>query len=145
MHTIDDCTVDALEAALNTLNEKGYTYRGGELWVPPFDKQPSFVMLDYWQARAEKAEHLLIDAQKKIAELMQHDKRKGLTVNTYEKQSLLMEHIQDMEKRLGAYLWLDGCEKTDLYAQNLISAIKASWADITELFNHPVSGDGCSK
>ena len=65
-------------------------------------------------------------------------------MNVYEKQGLLAEHIQDMERSLGAYLWVDGCEKTDTYAQALITAIKASRADLAELLNRPVRerGDG---
>ena len=62
----------------------------------------------------------------------------GHTMNPYEKHSLLVEHIQDMEKRLGAYLWMPGCEKTDRYAKDLIDAIQASRAEISEMLNRPV-------
>ena len=139
MHTVENCTFNEMVAAIRTLERKGYTYQGGELWKPPLGKQPSFVMLDYWQARAEKAEHLLLDAQNRIAELMQHEKRKGSNMNIYEKHNLLVEQAHEMEWLLGAYLSMDSCEKTDAYAQKLIQAIKAKRQDIAALCDAPVS------
>lgn len=50
--------------------------------------------------------------------------------NIYEKQGILQEAIKDAEWRLGSYLAMDGCEKTDKYAQDQISRIR-QWA--TEL------------
>ena len=125
-------------AAVKTLERKGYTYNGGELWKPPLGKPPDFDLLDYWKAKAGKAESLLQDARKKIAELGQGGEVKELPMNAYEKHSLLADHIQDMEKRLGAYLWMPGCEKTDRHARCLIYSIKASRDAIAEMLNRPV-------
>ena len=54
-------------------------------------------------------------------------------MNQYEKFSLIQELIQDLEKRLGQYLWLDGCEKTDKYAEGLILSIKSYRLDLAKL------------
>jgi len=63
-------------------------------------------------------------------------------MNCYEKQGLLNEHIQDMEKRLGAYLWVDGCEKTDKYARSLIAEIQAGRNELAGLYNKPTDNGG---
>ena len=139
MHTVENCTFNEMVAAIRTLERKGYTYKGGELWKPPLSKPPSFVMLDYWQARAQKLGHILIDTQNRIEELMQHENRKEANMNIYEKHNLLVEQVHELEARLGGYLCLDGCEKTDAYAQTLIQAIKAIRRDIAALCDTPAS------
>jgi hypothetical protein len=52
-------------------------------------------------------------------------------MNPYEKQGLLLESVKDAEWRLGSYLCMDGCEKTDRYAQTQISLIK-KWTNELE-------------
>ena len=54
-------------------------------------------------------------------------------MNQYEKFSLMQELIQDLEKRLGQYLCMDGCEKTDEYAKGLISSIQRCRLDLAKL------------
>jgi hypothetical protein len=66
-------------------------------------------------------------------------------MNCYEKHSLMMDNIEYLEKRLGAYLSIDGCEKTDSYAKALIEGIAESRANIIELLNRPVSEVGENK
>jgi hypothetical protein len=62
-------------------------------------------------------------------------------MNVYEKHDLLQEHIEDMKRRLGRYLWVEGCEKTDAYARTLISAIQDARADIIKLIDMPIKDD----
>ena len=49
-------------AAILTLQGKGYTYHGGQLWKPPIGKKPDFDLLDAAQAtiveQAKMIEHL---------------------------------------------------------------------------------------
>jgi hypothetical protein len=53
-----------------------------------------------------------------------------------------MEHIQALERRLGAYLAYDGCEKTDAHAQALITALQSCNNALIALCFQPVSGEG---
>ena len=53
-------------------------------------------------------------------------------MNRFEQYSLIQECIVDLEKRLGAYLQVTGCEKEDAYAQKIISQI---WARQEALCN----------
>ena len=48
--------------------------------------------------------------------------------NSFERQTLYQTAIEDAERRLGSYLAMDGCEKTDSYAQQQI-AKNRSWAE----------------
>ena len=65
-------------------------------------------------------------------------------MNWCEKASLVRVHIEDMEQRLGAYLVLDGCEKSDVYAQTLIRAITMWHNELAAIMNQQpvVLGDG---
>ena len=48
--TCTGCT-RAMEAAVKTLENKGYTYHGGEIWKPPLGKPPNFKLIyriDCW-------------------------------------------------------------------------------------------------
>ena len=63
-------------------------------------------------------------------------------MNQYEKFSLIQELIQDLERRLGQYLWLDGCEKTDAYAKGLILSIQRYRLDLAKLCETEVTADG---
>ena len=63
-------------------------------------------------------------------------------MNQYEKFSLIQELIQDLERRLGQYIWLDGCEKTDEYAKGLILAIQDYRLSLAKLCEHEVIVDG---
>ena len=54
-------------------------------------------------------------------------------MNQYEKFSLIQDLIQDLERRLGQYLWLDSCEKTDTYAEGLILSIQRYHLDLAKL------------
>ena len=66
-------------------------------------------------------------------------------MNSYEKSGLIREHIENMEKRLGMYLWIDGSEKADSYAQMLITAIQASNNELISLLDLPVINVGGAK
>ena len=44
--------------------------------------------------------------------------------NHYEQYTLISEEIENLSRRLGEYLSVDGCEKTDEYAISIISAIQ---------------------
>jgi hypothetical protein len=41
-------------AAVKTLNQMGYTYHGGELWVPPLGKEPNWGLVEMWQHEAQR-------------------------------------------------------------------------------------------
>ena len=53
-------------------------------------------------------------------------------MDVFENTSLMQDYVENLERRLGAYLWVDGCGKEDAYAQNLILAIKSARQKICE-------------
>ena len=47
---IEDSAEQAAMAAILTLQGKGYTYHGGQLWKPPIGNKPDFDLLDAAEA-----------------------------------------------------------------------------------------------
>lgn len=57
MKIVEETDLDKAEVAVKTLENKGYTYHGGEQWKPPIGENPDLV--DYWKNRAEIFEKAL--------------------------------------------------------------------------------------
>lgn len=68
-------------------------------------------------------------------------KKEKKQMNPYEKQGTLHEAIQDAERRLGSYLAMDGCEKTDAYAQQQITRIRDWSEQLDRMYNKEVTYD----
>ena len=63
-------------------------------------------------------------------------------MNFYEKSGLIQAQIGELERRLGEYIWVSCCEKTDKYASSLIDAINEYRADLVALINQPLEKGG---
>jgi len=48
----------AKEAAVKTLEKKGYVYKGGELWMPPLGDPPDFDLIDEIDEHIERLERV---------------------------------------------------------------------------------------
>ena len=66
-------------------------------------------------------------------------------MNIYEKSGLIREQIEDAEKRLGAYLWAEGCDKTNKYAQMLIREINACRRELNTMLKQPITESSYSE
>lgn len=54
-------------------------------------------------------------------------------MNVFERQAVLQDAIRDAEWRLGSYLAIETCEKTDAYAKHQIRLINAWEKELNEL------------
>ncbi|POA45579.1 hypothetical protein C1893_23270 [Pseudomonas sp. MPR-ANC1] len=87
--TID--TVSAATAAIKTLQAKGYTYNGAELWKPPVGAAPDFNLIDDLHEQLAK--------ERASSEWMLHN---GGTINEWAinwvpgKHKPLIEHLRDL-------------------------------------------------
>ena len=62
-------------------------------------------------------------------------------MGNYEKKLILEDYAKEHERKLGEYLWLEGADKSDSYAQYLIGEIRATKRGIVALVNQALGAE----
>ena len=62
-------------------------------------------------------------------------------MSSYEKKLILEDYAKEHERKLGEYLWLEGTDNADSYAQYLINEIRAAKSGIVALVNQALGAE----